>query len=249
MKQLYATIFIISLLTGSSIAGDMASTFEQASALALAQRKGPAAEAYQKNEGLRYFQQKYMPVIQSCLATTQHRDMSPFVFIAAIAKDGRVLQVYADHETNIFACARKTLEKDEFPHPPVSPFYLRIEMNFSNTEADDTPANSSFDQAAALGDEQDKNPATQEYVERDLKPYYVHKYGPIFNSCLASTDHPDKSPFSFIAAIGKDGRVGQVYVNHETNVFACVRLTLEKDEFPHPPVSPYFMHMSMSFGQ
>jgi hypothetical protein len=248
MKKLYTIIFIF-LLTTSCIAGDLASTFEQASALAAAQRKDPAAEAYQKNDGMRYFQQKYVPVFQSCLATTQHRDMTAFVFIAAIAKDGRVLQVYADKETNIFACARKTLEQDKFPEPPVAPFYLRIEINPSNTEVDGAPANSSFNEAAALGDEQDKDPATQEYVERDLKPYYRHKYGPVFNSCLVSTDHPDKSPFSFIAVIGKDGRVGQVYVNHETNIFACVRQTLVKDEFPHPPVDPYYMHMSMSFGQ
>jgi hypothetical protein len=248
MKKLYTIVFI-SLLTTSSIAGDLASSFEQASALALAQRKDPAVQTYGKRDLMPYYQQKYMPAFQSCLTTTEHRDTSPFVLIAAIGKDGRVLQLYTDHETNIFACVRQTLEKDGFPHPPVAPFYMRVEMNFVDSGADDTAANSSFKQAAALGDAQDKDPATREYVQRDLNPYYLQKYGPIFNSCLASTDHPDKSPFSFIAVVGKDGRVVQLYVDHETNIFACVRQTLVKDEFPHPPVSPYYMHMSMSFAQ
>ena len=65
----------------------------------------------------------------------------------------------------------------------------------------------SFKQAAALGDAQEKERATQAYIHLDLMPYYQKRYSPVFQSCLASTDHPDTSPFSFVAAIGKDGRV------------------------------------------
>jgi hypothetical protein len=105
----------------------------------------------------------------------------------------------------------------------------------------------SFDQAAALGDAQEKNRATQAYIHLDLMPYYQKKYSPVFQSCLASTDHPDTSPFSFVAAIGKDGRVLRLYVDHETNIYACARQTLQKEEFPHPPRSPHYLHISMSF--
>src|SRR6266403_3107828 len=62
---------------------------------------------------------------------------------------------------------------------------------------------SSFKQAAALGDAQEKERATQAYIHLDLMPYYQKKYSPVFQSCLASTDHPDPSPFSFVTAIGK----------------------------------------------
>lgn len=106
---------------------------------------------------------------------------------------------------------------------------------------------SSFKQAAALEDAQEKEPAAQAYIQRDLTPYYQKKYSPVFQSCLASTDHPDTSPFSFVVAIGKDGHVLRLYIDHETNIFACVRQTLQQDEFPHPPLSPYYMHVSMSF--
>jgi len=106
----------------------------------------------------------------------------------------------------------------------------------------------SFKQAAALGDAQDKDRRTQAYLHLDLMPYYQHKYSPVFQSCLKSTENRDTSPFSFVAAIGKDGYVLRLYVDHETNICACVRQTLQQDRFPAPPVSPYYMHISMSFG-
>jgi hypothetical protein len=108
---------------------------------------------------------------------------------------------------------------------------------------------SSFKQAAALGDAQEKERATQAYIHLDLMPYYQKKYSPVFQSCLTSTDHPDTSPFSFVAAIGKGGRVLRLYIDHETNIYACVRQTLQQDEFPHPPVSPYYLHVSMNFSK
>jgi len=108
---------------------------------------------------------------------------------------------------------------------------------------------SSFKQAAALGDAQEKERATQAYIHLDLMPYYQKKYSPVFHSCLTSTDHPDTSPSSFVAAIGKDGRVLRVYTDHATNIYACVRQTLQQDEFPHPPLSPYYLHVSMNFSK
>src|SRR6266481_4548160 len=107
---------------------------------------------------------------------------------------------------------------------------------------------SSFKQAAALADAQEKERAAQAYIHLDLKPYYEKKYSPVFQSCLASTARPDTSPFSFVLAIGKDGRVLRLYIDHETNIFACVRQTLQQDEFPHPPVAPHYFQVSMSFG-
>src|ERR1700680_4967513 len=107
----------------------------------------------------------------------------------------------------------------------------------------------SFKQAVALAETQNKDRATKVYEALDLKEYYEQKYSPVFQSCLKSTDHPDTSPFSFVVAIGKDGRVLRLYTDHETNIFACVRQTLQQDEFPHPPLSPHYMHVSMSFSK
>jgi hypothetical protein len=91
---------------------------------------------------------------------------------------------------------------------------------------------SSFKQAAALADAEDRDSATEAYAKNDLLPYYMQKYWPVFQSCLSPTQHPDTSSFSFVVALGADGRVMRLYIDHETNVFACVRQTLQKDEFP-----------------
>jgi hypothetical protein len=128
MKKLYA-IVLISLLTTAGRADDLATSFKQAAALGDAQEKEPAARAYKLEVG-GYYQQKYSPVFLSCIKSTDHPDTSPFSFVAAIGKDGHVLRLYIDHETNIYACVRQTLQKEEFPHPPLSPYYMHVSMSF-----------------------------------------------------------------------------------------------------------------------
>jgi hypothetical protein len=131
MKKLYALIFI-SLLTISSRADDLASSFKEACALAEAQREERSEQAYIHLDLTPYYKKKYSPVYQSCLKSTENPDTSSFSFVAAIGKDGRVLRLYVDHETNIFACVRETLRQDEFPHPPVAPHYFHVTMSFGN---------------------------------------------------------------------------------------------------------------------
>ena len=131
MKKLYALVFI-SLLTISTRAGELASSFKEACALAATQQKERAEQAYIHLNLTPYYQKKYSPVFQSCLASTDHPDTSPFSFVVAIGKDGRVLRLYVDHETNIFACVRQTLQQDEFPHPPLAPHYFHVSMSFGN---------------------------------------------------------------------------------------------------------------------
>lgn len=107
----------------------------------------------------------------------------------------------------------------------------------------------SFADAAARGDAQERNTATKSYQDQQLIPYYENKYGPILQSCLASTGHPDTTPFEFVVAIGTDGEVLRLYNDRQTNIFSCVRQTLEKDNFPKPPVAPYYLHIEMRFSQ
>jgi hypothetical protein len=107
----------------------------------------------------------------------------------------------------------------------------------------------SFKEACVLAEAQQQERSEQAYIHLDLTPYYKKQYSPVYQSCLRSTEHPDTSPFSFVAAIGKDGRVLRLYVDHETNIFACVRHTLEQDKFPAPPAAPHYFHVSMSFAK
>jgi hypothetical protein len=130
MKRIHSTLFIL-LLTTSGMASDLARSFKDAAALAVTQDKDRATRIYSAIDLHDYYEKKYGPIFSSCLNSTEHRDTSPFSFIVAIGTNGRVLRLYTDHETNIFACVRPSLQQDEFPHPPVSPYYLHVSMSFS----------------------------------------------------------------------------------------------------------------------
>lgn len=130
----------------------------------------------------------------------------------------------------------------------VNRLFVVIFVALLTTTAKEGDLATSYKQAAELAATLNKERDTQAYIHLDLTPYYQKKYWPVFQSCLKSTDHPDTSSFSFVVAIGKDGRVLRLYVDHETNIYECVRETLKKDEFPHPPLSPYYMHITMSFS-
>lgn len=132
MKNLFI-ILIVCLLSTVGLAGDLASSFKEAVALAATQDqdKDRATRIYGKIDLPDYYQEKYSPVFQSCLKSTEHADFSPFSFVAAIGADGHVLRLYIDHETNVSACARPALEKGEFPRPPFAPYYMHVSMTFS----------------------------------------------------------------------------------------------------------------------
>jgi len=110
MKMVYS-IALMFLLTTSSMAGDLASSFKEAAALAKTEDKDRATRIYAEIDLRDYYQQKYMPVFQSCLKSTEPPDPSTFSFVVAIGTNGRVLRLYADHETNMLACIRPTLLK------------------------------------------------------------------------------------------------------------------------------------------
>ncbi len=124
-------------------------------------------------------------------------------------------------------------------------FFLFFVGNLS--VADDLAG--SYAQAAALGDAQEQAPATRDYYAHTLLPYYGQKYGVVLQNCFASTSHANNASFSFVAAIGKDGRVVRVYKDHETNISFCMQQTLKDDEFPRPPVSPFYLHIDMQFPE
>ena len=96
MRKVYPIVLIF-LLTAPSVAGDLASSFKQAAALADAQPTDRATRVYDKIDLVDYYRKKYTPVFQSCLKSTDNT--SPLSFVVAIGADGRVLGLYADHET------------------------------------------------------------------------------------------------------------------------------------------------------
>ena len=126
---------VVLLASISAVASDLAKSYQEAVALAEAQEKATATKDYFTQILLPYYARKYAPVLQSCFATIAQPNNGPFSFVAALAADGRVLRLYGDHETNISKCLLDTLKDDVFPAPPLSPYYLHIDMKF-----DDAPA-------------------------------------------------------------------------------------------------------------
>lgn len=96
-------------------------------------------------------------------------------------------------------------------------------------------------------DRQEKAELTSGYFNNTLLPDYAQRYGPVLKSCFATVVKPDSSPFSFVAALDADGRVTRLYRNGDTNISRCLLSTLEKDSFPAPPETPYYLHVDMRF--
>jgi hypothetical protein len=134
LNRLLVFIGLTSLLAVPAFADDLASSFEDAVVRADAQEQAASSKDYFSNTLLPYFGKTYAPVFKSCFATVPKPDSGRFSFVAAIGSDGRLLRLYRDRETNIYLCMRITLEKDVFPLPPVSPFYLHVEMTFPDDE-------------------------------------------------------------------------------------------------------------------
>jgi hypothetical protein len=105
----------------------------------------------------------------------------------------------------------------------------------------------SYQQAVVLSAAQDKAPATHDYLQKALLPYYQQKYGPVFQSCLSTVSHPDYGSFSFVVAIADDGHVLRIYEDRTTNIFRCALDPLQADRFPAPPESPFYLDIDMRF--
>lgn len=129
----------------SVFAAELAASFAEAVVLAEAQEKGAATKNYFGQTLLPFYGKTFAPVLQACFAKVPNPSSQSFAFVAAIDSDGHVLQVYRDHETNILTCLRRTLETQAFPRPPVSPYYLHVDMRFT-----DEPASASQPEAPPL---------------------------------------------------------------------------------------------------
>jgi len=72
--------------------------------------------------------------------------------------------------------------------------------------------------------------------------------GGVLRTRFAKVPKPSNDEFSFVAAIDANGHVAHLYPKHETNIFQCMLDTLQSEEFPPPPVAPYYLHIDMKFA-
>ena len=105
----------------------------------------------------------------------------------------------------------------------------------------------SYVEAQELGRRDESADATREYHRDVLLPEFSQRYRAHFRECTATVPEPESTPFSFVAAIGADGRVIRLWSDRSTNVYQCVRGRLLFDRFPAPPRAPFYLYIHMRF--
>jgi hypothetical protein len=107
----------------------------------------------------------------------------------------------------------------------------------------------SYVEAQEFGRRDESDPATQPYHRDVLLPEFGRRYRQHFSDCTQQTPGADSTPFSFVAAIGADGKVLRIWSDRSTNVYQCVRGRLLFDRFGPPPRAPFYLYIHMRFTQ
>jgi len=102
-------------------------------------------------------------------------------------------------------------------------------------------------EAQEFGRRDESDEATRGYHRDVLLPEFSQRYRTHFRECTSSVPQPESTPFSFVAAIGADGRVLRLWSDRSTNVYQCVRGRLLFDRFSPPPRAPFYLYIHMRF--
>jgi hypothetical protein len=107
----------------------------------------------------------------------------------------------------------------------------------------------SYVEAQAAGRRDESDPQTIEYHRNVLLPEFSGRYRALLRDCQAALPQPDKTPFSFVAAIGDDGSVLRLWSDHSAPVYPCLRGRLLFERFSPPPRSPFYLYIHVRFAQ
>ncbi|HTN48446.1 MAG TPA: hypothetical protein VMK32_03350 [Burkholderiaceae bacterium] len=105
----------------------------------------------------------------------------------------------------------------------------------------------SYFEAQELGRRDESSELTRDFHRNVLLPEFSQRYRAHFRECTETVPQPESAPFSFVAAIGADGRVLRLWSDRSTNVYQCVRGRLMFDRFPAPPTAPFYLYIHMRF--
>lgn len=108
---------------------------------------------------------------------------------------------------------------------------------------------SSYVEAQELGRRDESDPATLDYHRNVLLPEFGTRYRTLLRECQAGLPEPDTTPFSFVVAIGADGRVLRLWSDRSPPVYSCLRGRLMFERFPAPPRAPFHLYMHMRFNR
>jgi len=98
-------------------------------------------KGYHRDVLLPDFQQRYGRHFQECKQQLSAPEPTPFSFVVAIGVDGQVLRLWSDRSTSVYQCVRGKLLFDRFSPPPRTPFYLFVQMRFTDTDPNERVKN------------------------------------------------------------------------------------------------------------
>ena len=103
-----------------------------------------------------------------------------------------------------------------------------------------------YESARVLSAEHTAEPKGREYQQGAFFPHYAKQHSKTLQACFRDLPSPDRSPFAFVAVLAADGRIERVYLDHETNVAACLRTALLADRAPAPPFAGFHVAVDMN---
>ena len=111
------------------------------------------------------------------------------------------------------------------------------------------PLAGSYIEAQELGRRDESDPQTVAYHRDVLLPEFGARYRKWLKECQASLPEPDRTPYSFVAAIGADGSVQRMWNDRSAPVFSCLRGHLLFERFSPPPRAPFYLYIHVRFNQ
>jgi hypothetical protein len=107
----------------------------------------------------------------------------------------------------------------------------------------------SYVEAQELGRRDESDPQTVEYHRNVLLPEFGTRYRKWLKECQAALPEPDKTPYSFVVAIGEHGNVQRLWSDRAAPVFSCLRGHLLFERFTPPPRAPFYLYIHVRFNQ
>ena len=115
--------------------------------------------------------------------------------------------------------------------------------------AQDNGLAASYVEAQQLGRRDESDATTAGYHREVLLPQFSGRYRELLRECQSALPQPDRTPFSFVAALGADGEVLKLWSDRSPPVYSCVRGRLIFERFAAPPRAPFYLYIHMRFAQ
>jgi hypothetical protein len=107
----------------------------------------------------------------------------------------------------------------------------------------------SYQEAQELGRRDETDPQTVDYHRNVLLTEFGARYRKWLNECQQALPEPDRTPYSFVAAIGADGSVVRMWSDRSAPVYSCLRGHLLFERLTPPPRAPFYLYLHVRFNQ